>query len=86
MNKKEDCNLEKQITILDQEYYSICKPTVRLNRAKAIRQKCLDCCGYQQAEVRLCTSYDCSLWRYRMGKEERDDLYHQTHTEKTINI
>ena len=76
--KKEDRNLE-QITISDQDYYNICKPSERLNRAKAIRQKCLDCCAYQQNEVRLCTSYACPLWRYRMGKEERDDLYYQTH-------
>ena len=47
----------------------------RINRAKAIRMKCLDCCAYQPSEVRLCTSLDCPLWRYRMGKEERDSLY-----------
>lgn len=48
----------------------------RISRAKAIRFKCLDCCGYQSNEVRLCTSEDCPLWRYRMGKEERDELYY----------
>lgn len=52
----------------------------RINRSKAIRLKCLDCCCYQQAEVRLCTSYDCPLWRYRMGKEERDELYFDSHS------
>ena len=49
----------------------------RLSRARAIRLKCLDCCAYQIVEVRLCPSADCPLWRYRMGKEERDDLYYQ---------
>lgn len=48
----------------------------RISRAKAIRFKCLDCCGYRSNEVRLCTSKDCPLWRYRMGKEERDELYY----------
>ena len=50
----------------------------RLTRAKAIRLKCLDCCCNNSAEVRLCNIKDCSLWRYRMGTEERDDLYYQT--------
>lgn len=80
MNKKEDRDLsEQKTTILDQEYYNIHKPIKRLNRAKAIRSKCLDCCAYQTVEVRLCTSYECPLWRYRMGKEERDDLYFKAH-------
>lgn len=34
---------------------------------KAIREKCMDCCVYQQAEVRKCTAFGCSLWPYRMG-------------------
>ena len=48
----------------------------RTNRAKAIRLKCIDCCGYQLKEVRLCPSTNCPLWRYRTGKEEHDELYH----------
>lgn len=35
---------------------------------KSIRMKCLDCCGDQKAEVRLCPAKDCALWHYRMGK------------------
>lgn len=35
----------------------------------------MDCCAYQSNEVRLCPSKDCPLWRYRMGKEEHDELY-----------
>lgn len=34
---------------------------------KAIRAKCLDCCGGESGEVRKCTSVDCDLWAYRMG-------------------
>jgi len=35
---------------------------------KAIRAKCLDCCGGQQSEVRRCVSAKtCSLWPYRMN-------------------
>lgn len=46
----------------------------RVSRSKAIRLKCLDCCGGQTAEVRKCPAQDCPLWRYRMGKEENDGL------------
>lgn len=47
----------------------------RISRAKAIRFKCLDCCGFQSNEVRECPTVECPLWRYRMGREERDELY-----------
>lgn len=46
----------------------------RINRSKAIRLKCIDCSGGNLAEVRKCPVTNCSLWRYRMGKEENDDL------------
>ena len=46
----------------------------RLSRTKAIRMKCLDCSGGQQAEVRKCPATNCPLWRYRMGREENDEL------------
>ena len=34
---------------------------------KIIRSKCIDCCGYELAEVRKCTATACELWPYRMG-------------------
>ena len=46
----------------------------RLSRTKAIRMKCLDCCADQLAEVRKCPATNCPLWRYRMGREENDEL------------
>ena len=46
----------------------------RISRSKAIRLKCLDCCAGQSAEVRKCAATHCPLWRYRMGKEENDEL------------
>lgn len=45
----------------------------RIGRAKAIRLKCIDCCGGNTAEVRKCPATHCPLWRYRMGKEIKDD-------------
>lgn len=46
----------------------------RITRAKAIRLKCLDCTCNQPAEIRRCPVTECALWRYRMGKEENDEL------------
>ena len=75
--KKEDIN---QLTnISHQNNYN---KSERVNRAKAIRLKCLDCMVYQPKEVKLCTDYNCPLWRYRMGKEEQDELYNQSHPKK----
>ena len=45
----------------------------RITRAKAIRLKCLDCCCGSTAEVRKCPAEHCPLWRYRMGKEIKDE-------------
>ena len=45
----------------------------RVSRAKAIRLKCIDCCGNQIAEVRKCPVTSCPLWRYRMGREIKDE-------------
>ena len=74
--KKEVCSLD-QTANSHQHHF-----TKRTSRSKAIRMKCLDCCAYQPSEVKQCESYDCPLWRYRMGKEERDDLYRQSRRQK----
>lgn len=39
-----------------------------LTAMKACREKCLDCCCGQEVEVRKCTSNDCPLYNFRMGK------------------
>ena len=45
----------------------------RVSRSKAIRLKCLDCCCDQAAEVRKCPATNCPLWRFRMGREIKDE-------------
>lgn len=45
----------------------------RIGRAKAIRLKCIDCCGGNTAEVRKCPATSCPLWRFRMGKEIKEE-------------
>lgn len=39
---------------------------------RAIRAKCLDCCGGSESEARKCTATSCPLWPLRMGK----NVYH----------
>jgi len=43
----------------------------RLTPMKAIRAKCLDCCAGQFKEVRCCTSEDCPLYIYRLGRNPK---------------
>ena len=38
------------------------------SRKKAIRAFCLECLGYLPSDVRLCTSPDCPLYEYRLGR------------------
>lgn len=38
------------------------------NPVKAIRAKCLDCCGDQAQEVKLCPCTRCALYPFRLGK------------------
>jgi len=45
----------------------------KLTRSRAIRAKCLDCSGYQPKEVRYCPIKNCPLFRYRMGRELKDN-------------
>lgn len=40
-----------------------------LSPLKAIRQKCLECSGWQQNEVKHCVFPDCALYPFRFGKD-----------------
>jgi hypothetical protein len=37
------------------------------NPLKAIREKCIDCCCGNAAEVRKCVAVDCALWPFRIA-------------------
>ena len=39
-----------------------------ISPVEAIRQKCLDCSGYQPSEVKLCEAVTCRLWPFRAGR------------------
>jgi len=47
--------------------------TEQITRSKAIRLKCMDCCGFQNNEVRNCPATYCALWPFRMGGSRADD-------------
>ena len=51
------------------------KEIAKLTPIKAIRQKCLDCCCGQLAEVRMCTCTTCALYGYRMGHRPKDEQF-----------
>ena len=40
----------------------------KTNPVKAIREKCLDCCGGSYLEVEKCTVESCPLFPFRFGK------------------
>lgn len=46
----------------------IVKPPTR-----AIRVHCLECCGWNAAEVARCTATGCWLWTYRFGGGAKAD-------------
>ena len=54
-----------------------------LTPMKAIRARCIDCCGGQLYEVRLCPAEDCPLWVYRMGHRPKKDKTAEATTEDT---
>lgn len=35
---------------------------------KAIREKCVDCCGGNRHEIKVCPVKSCMLWPFRYGK------------------
>ena len=38
------------------------------NPVKAIREFCLDCCGGDRSEVKMCPATKCALYPFRFGK------------------
>jgi len=50
--------------------------TGQMGKALALKMKCLQCCGYQREEVKLCTVVTCALYPVRpyADKDEGDTL------------
>ena len=45
---------------------------VDLNRRRAIRERCMNCSGWNYADVRDCEFQDCDLHTYRSGQGKQD--------------
>ena len=59
------------------------------NPLKAIREKCLDCCCGNAAEVRKCVAVDCPSWPYRTGTNpfrKKRDLSPQQKSERAARL
>lgn len=56
--------------------------TVIISPMKAIRAACIECCGTQISEVRLCTVTSCPLHPFRMGKNPYRKKREYTEEEK----
>ncbi len=50
---------------------------------KAIRAKCLDCCGEHAKEVRLCPCENCSLHPFRLGRNPNIKLTDEQRAKRT---
>jgi len=46
-----------------------------MNKARAIKLKCLECSAESPKEVTLCLLVTCPLWPYRFGYSMRDKRY-----------
>jgi hypothetical protein len=55
--------------------------TKRLTGMSAIREKCLECCNWNSAEVRKCSAIDCAVFPFRFGRSPRGDEYIPQRTE-----
>lgn len=43
-----------------------------MGKALALKQKCLQCCGYQREEVKVCAVVTCALWPVRPYQTENE--------------
>ena len=53
---------------------------------KSIRAYCIECQGGSFKEVRLCTSRDCPLYAYRMGKRPSQETLDTIEEQSKNNI
>lgn len=56
----------------------------RTNPVKAIREKCIDCCGGSYSEVKLCPCTNCALYPFRFGKNPYRQRREMTDEQKKV--
>ena len=45
--------------------------TTKAQLLRVVRKQCLECMGGYESEIPICTSPNCSLFDYRMGKDPK---------------
>ena len=59
---------EKRLSDVPPKYRALYrKAWDRRSRKSAVRGFCLECCGWNENEVRLCTAPACPLYEYRLS-------------------
>ncbi len=53
----------------------------KITPIKAIRAKCIDCCGGSVYGPKYCTISSCPLYVYRLGHRPKDDNLYSPDTE-----
>jgi hypothetical protein len=63
----QDRGVAKRLRQMPRKYRSAYRRVVtgKAPRMTAIHLQCLECCGWQREEVRLCTARGCPLFKYR---------------------
>jgi len=58
--------------ITEERFLTILERIEKGSRSAAVKMKCIECMGFQPAEVKRCTVYTCPLWCFRpyQGSEE----------------
>lgn len=68
MDRTEDCLVGRDPRTLSScDLEAMGRP--RINRASAIRAKCIEFCAGSPIEVRRCGAIDCALWPFKMGTD-----------------
>lgn len=50
------------------------KPGEYDSRKESIRNMCMECMGYQMAEIRKCTATECWLYPWRLGAFDSESI------------
>lgn len=65
---EEDNVLEAECDEVDDETLSVSADNKKMSPLRAIKLRCIDCCGGSYSEVKECPSVSCSLYPFRLGK------------------
>ena len=68
--KSQEEQIEERLEQMPKRYRKMYKKAMTGKaRQIAVRSFCLECCGYQEREVTLCTDLGCPLYSYRETAE-----------------